>query len=123
MAIEATNPLVPIQGGATLSSMRVWVPGPVLCSAAHERVAAFHSSHDALAAPQAVYTPVSTIILYGLLFTHIKMTTCSQILSDVEICESQKPCSSSQGLMAGGSMSGSSRSQYIEFIDLTADSD
>ena len=43
-----------------------------------------------------------------------------QVLSDIEICESQKPCSSSQGLMASSSASGSSRSQ---FIDLTADSD
>ena len=62
-AIEETSPSVLIRGGATLTSTCVWVPGPILCSSVHEKVAAFHSSQSIPTDPRAEYIPVSNILI------------------------------------------------------------
>lgn len=54
-----SSPSEPFSGGATCTSRRLWVPGPVLSSAVPDEVAKFHAGHNtALPKPEEVYIPV-----------------------------------------------------------------
>ena len=62
---QALRPEISINGGTSIISISVWVPGPILSAAASEQVAEFTKTHYNALFPQNLYTPVvSTFICF-----------------------------------------------------------
>ena len=57
---QALKPEIFIHGGASITSMQVWVPGLILSAGAGQQFAEFTKSHYNALFPQNIYTPVTS---------------------------------------------------------------
>jgi hypothetical protein len=78
---QALKPEICIHGGASIISISLWVPGPILSAAASELVAEFTKTHYNALFPRNVYTPVVSICIY----LNFLLNSYYQVLSDIEI--------------------------------------